>query len=331
MPVTEPPAALDLEVACTDDLAAATAPWRALSSALRATPFLSPEWHAAWWRTLGSGVPRLYVARRDGEAVALGPFARRDDGVVVFSGGELTDVLEVLAVDDEALRAVARAVASSADEFALRYVPDGSRSLAILTDALREVGFAVDLSPLVVSPRLALPATFEAYLASLTKKDRHELRRKLRRLEKNGRVEFAYVGADEREAALARFFAWHRRSPGEKGRFMTAAHESFFREAARAGGGAGWLRLGELRLDGRAIGVLFAVEWERTLAAYNSAVDPDARALSPGILMHAHAIRDAIARGLETYDLLRGDEPYKTHLGGVPQQLFEIRAQRGDA
>ena len=64
------------------------------------------------------------------------------------------------------------------------------------------------------------------------------------------------------------------------------------------------------------------------LAAYNSAVDTGATGLSPGVLLHAHAIRDAIARGLDTYDFLRGYERYKFDLGGTAVQLHRLVAVR---
>ncbi len=328
MTLTDSPAALDVEVLCTGAaFSDAAAPWHALRVALRETPFLSPEWHDSWWHHLPEGTPEVVLVRRSGRPVALAPLVRMGERLV-FSGGDLTDVLDVLAVDEDASRALARAVASRADALELRYAPERARCLGVFALALRHAGFAVTVEPLVVSPCVSLRASFEEQLATLSKKDRHELRRKLRRLESAGAVSFGYANAPEIDAVLDRFVAWHRAAAGEKGTFLGPSREAFFRALARAGAAAGWFRLGALRLDGRPIAALFAIEHEGTLAAYNSAVAPDAAPLSPGILLHAHAMRDAIERGLRVYDLLRGDEPYKYDLGGVDVRLYRLEARR---
>lgn len=329
MTPTRSPAALAEAEAVRTETAFAdlAAPWRAFWSALDETPFLSPEWHLAWWRTLPEGAPEVVLVRRDGELVALAPCVRVGDRLR-FAGGDLTDVLDVLAVDDAAARALARAMAERAARIELRYIPSGARSLGAFADELAHLGLAVSSDPLVVSPRVRLRASFEEQLASLARKDRHELRRKLRRFESAGSLTFGFVAADEVPASLERFVSWHRAAPGEKALFLTTAREAFFREIASRGAAAGWFRLGELRLDERPVASLFAIESGSTLAAYNSAVDPEAAPLSPGIVLHACAMRDAIARGLRVYDLLRGDEPYKYDLGGEDLQLYRLAARR---
>ncbi len=320
----------DLEVVCTSTaLAEAMPAWRAVWSALPArTPFLSPEWHEVWWRTLGAGTPEIVVVRDDNGPLAIAPFMRRDDGTLSFSGDDATDALDLVGDGSRAADPVARHLAEHATAIELRYLPAGTPFLATAPEVLRAAGFAVEAAPLVVSPRVELPRTFDEFVASLSKKDRHELRRKLRRLEVASVVKFAYASRGELEPALDRFVELHRRAPGEKGTFMTPRLERYFRELAAAGMNAGWLRLGELTVDGRVIASLYGFDLDGTFSAYNSAIDPDALALSPGVLLHAHAIRDAIARGLRTYDFLRGDEPYKYDLGGRDLVLWRLAARR---
>src|SRR5690606_17254559 len=50
---------------------------------------------------------------------------------------------------------------------------------------------------------------------------------------------------------------------------------------------------------------------KRELLFQMAARDPDFDQPSPGLVLHAHAIRWAIEQGLARYDFLRGDEPYK--------------------
>jgi len=61
----------------------------------------------------------------------------------------------------------------------------------------------------------------------------------------------------------------------------------------------------------------------------SSSSDASTRALgslSLGIASHAFAVRDAIAQGFKTYDLLRGDEPYKYDLGASDRWLWRLEA-----
>jgi CelD/BcsL family acetyltransferase involved in cellulose biosynthesis len=122
--------------------------------------------------------------------------------------------------------------------------------------------------------------------------------------------------------------ALHRRSRGDKATFMTLARERYFRDLADALAAKAWLHLGALDVDGDTAAVLFAFAHAGTIALYNAAYDPGLAALSVGIVAHAYAIRDAIAEGLDTYDLLRGDEPYKYDLGADDRWLMKVEAHR---
>lgn len=328
MTTTDSVAAEDVEAFRTASaFAEVAAAWRSLwRQAEDVPPFVSYEWHAAWWEALREGRPEILLAGTRSRPRALAPLVRRDDGTLIFSGGGLADALDFLPAKDAA--AFAPYLARAADQIELNWVPEGSPTLERLSATLRRAGFAVEVDRLVVSPFVPLPRSFEDLVAALGRKDRHELRRKLRRLEAAGRVEFSAVAPDGLGDALDRFARWHRGAPGEKGAFLTTGRERFFRALARAGDAAGWLRFCELRLDDRPIAALFGVERDGVLAAYNSAVDPCATSLSPGVLLHAYAMRDAIARGLRVYDLLRGDEPYKYDLGARDRWLWRLGARR---
>jgi CelD/BcsL family acetyltransferase involved in cellulose biosynthesis len=175
---------------------------------------------------------------------------------------------------------------------------------------------------------MSLPDTFETYVQSLGKKERHELRRKIRRVENATHATFRWAADAERGATLDRFFALHRLSRGEKADFMKPDVERFFRDIADALAPLGWLRLGVLRAHDEDAAVLFALAYRGTLALYNAAYDPSLASLSIGIVSHAWAIREAIREHFDTYDLLRGDEPYKYDLGGTDRWLGRLEALR---
>jgi len=294
-----------------------------------ASIFLTPEWIA--------------VAREHDRAEAItlavgdpphgiGALARDANGTIRLAGGELTDEQDVIAPAGQE-HSVASAVAGwiaadSPRRVRLDYVPEDVPTLGTMAAVLGERGYRVERSRLVPSPRLPLGPDFETYVQSLGKKERHELRRKIRRLEKATHATFRWATETERAATLDRFFALHRLSRGEKAEFMTADNERFFRDIADALAPLGRLRLGVLRAHDEDAAVLFAFAYRGTLALYNAAYDPALASLSIGIVSHVWAIREAIAERLDTYDLLRGDEPYKYDLGATDRWLGRLEAVR---
>jgi CelD/BcsL family acetyltransferase involved in cellulose biosynthesis len=294
-----------------------------------ASVFLTPEWIAvarehdsAEAVTLAAGDPPYGIAA----------LARDADGTIRFAGGELTDEQDVVAPAGEE-RAVATAVAGwiaaeAPPRVRLDFVPEAAPTLEAMATVLGESGYRVDRSRLIASPRVALPRDFETYVQSLGKKERHELRRKIRRLERSTQASFRWATDVERSAALDRFFALHRLSRGEKADFMTPDVERFFRDVADALAPRGWLRLGVLRAHNEDAAVLFAFAYRGTLALYNAAYDPALASLSIGIVSHAWAIRESIVERFDTYDMLRGGEPYKYDLGAKDRWLGRLEAVR---
>jgi CelD/BcsL family acetyltransferase involved in cellulose biosynthesis len=108
---------------------------------------------------------------------------------------------------------------------------------------------------------------------------------------------------------------------------MTPDVERFFRDIADALAPLGRLRLGVLHAHDEDAAVLFAFAYRGTLALYNAAYDPALASLSIGIVGHAWAIREAIGERFDTYDLLRGDEPYKYDLGATDRWLGRLEAR----
>jgi CelD/BcsL family acetyltransferase involved in cellulose biosynthesis len=292
-----------------------------------ASIFLTPEWIAVTREHDNADAVTLAVGDPPYGIAAL---ARDADGTLRLAGGELTDEQDVVAsAGDE--RSVATAVAGwiaaeAPRRVRLEFVPEDAPTLEAMAALLGERGYRVERSRLTTSPRLGLPGDFETYVQSLGKKERHELRRKIRRLENATGATFRWASEAERGATLDRFFELHRLSRGEKADFMTPDVERFFRDIADALAPLGRLRLGVLRAHDEDAAVLFAFAYRRTLALYNAAYDPAFGSLSIGIVSHAWAIREAIGERFDTYDLLRGDERYKYDLGATDRWLGKLEA-----
>ena len=317
------------ETACIQRDPAELGPaWSALAAS-RQPPsvFLTPEWIAV--ARAHEQAQSITLAAGDRGIAAL---AREADGTITFAGGQLTDEQDVVArpgYEADVATLVARWIAEQEPpRIRLEYVPEERPTLDAFDAVLTEAGYRVTRARQTVSPVLDLPASYETYVQSLGKKERHELRRKVRRLEGAGPATFRFATDAERATVLDRFFTLHRLSRGEKADFMNADVERFFRDIADALAPLDRLHLGVLSFDGADVAVLFGFAIGTVIALYNAAYDPGLASLSVGIISHAWAIREAIARGYTTYDLLRGDEPYKYDLGARDRWLARLDAER---
>ena len=186
-----------------------------------------------------------------------------------------------------------------------------------------------------VCPVVNLPpgADFDAYLATLGKKERHEIRRKIRRAEGVGEVSFE--DSADPLADLDAFIDLHQRRWGDRGLFpRTAGGEAsrlFFRRLVEEHGPDGALRIAFLSVAGRRIAAGVHFRTRDGFMYYNAGVDPEARELSPGVLMVASYVKRALAEGCRRLDLLRGDEPYKYEWGAVDEPIQRILVRRDDA
>jgi CelD/BcsL family acetyltransferase involved in cellulose biosynthesis len=176
---------------------------------------------------------------------------------------------------------------------------------------------------------LPLPGSWNEYTAALPSKRRHELRRKL------GRLERQYAGATVRrsnegtlERDLASFVALHRQAIGRKSSFMRASRAQFFAALAESFQRAGWLRLHLLEANGFVLAATFGFAARDVFYLYNMAFDRRAARASPGIVLVARVIEETIAEGVHTFDFLRGAERYKFDLGAQPLELERIRLAR---
>ena len=205
-------------------------------------------------------------------------------------------------------------------------MPAASPTVTRLPALAADHGVDVTIAVEERCPILELPTTWEAYLAGLSGKQRHELLRKMRRVEREV-PEARAVGLGTRQDVEARFddfLALHRQSRVGKARFMDERMEGFFRRVSAMLADADAFRLWLLDAPGGPLASFLCLEWDGTVGLYNSGFRPEAAALSPGLILLAHVIRDAIERGKRTFDFLRGEERYKYEFGPTPADVYRV-------
>jgi CelD/BcsL family acetyltransferase involved in cellulose biosynthesis len=294
--------------------------------------FLTWQWQTCWTRSFAPDRPLELLSVRDDAGVVAGvlPLYDEDGWRRLIGGVDVSDYLDVIALagtEEEIWEALLEHRTAARAPWLLRGVRALSPTLAVLPRAAAAQGTPVHVEREERCPVLALPESWEAYLERLDGKDRHELRRKMRRLERErpGSRVWSQTAREGWDEALTRFLALHRLSKAGKARFMDERMEGFFREVTRALAEAGWARLWFLEGPEGPLATFLCLGYGGSVGLYNSGFAPAEARLAPGIVLLAHVIRDAIERRVSTFDFLRGEEPYKYAFGATGQDLFAIR------
>jgi CelD/BcsL family acetyltransferase involved in cellulose biosynthesis len=174
---------------------------------------------------------------------------------------------------------------------------------------------------------------YEAYLGTLDKKERHEIRRKVRRAEAAGEVRLET--SSDPGADLDAFVELHQKRWGAEGLFPPteggAASRRFFAGLFEDCAPTGIVDLSFLTVGGGRIAAGVTFDDGEAIYYYNAGVEPEARELSPGVVMVACYIQRAISLGRTRVDFLRGDEPYKYEWGAVDAPIERLLVGRTSA
>lgn len=318
------------------------------------TIFLTWEWQTTWWQHLGESRGPLYIlaAREEGRLVAILPLYVGDENgqsLQVVGCIEVSDYLDLIIEqgrEEEVYRYfLAWLLGPDAPEWRvvdLCNQPAASLSHTLLPKLAEEAGLAVsvfqeDVSPIVSLPRPeddsdpAAEAAWDTYLGSLDKKERHEIRRKLRRVEReapDAAVRFVDDIASI-DAAVESFISLHRNSRSDKHAFMTEQMQDYFRAIAGVLARRGWLQLSFLEIGGQAVASYFCFDYNGDILVYNSGYDPaGVPQLSPGWALLARLIEHAIRLGRRRFDFLQGNEDYKYRFGGIDTPVHRTLIRR---
>lgn len=285
------------------------------------------------------------------QRVSSGTSVRPDAKAVFMAASYHADYATLLCAPDD-LTAAADALARTClqaldagrpeqpwDVIDLRRLRHDDPALAALEDAFRahadQQGWDVRVEPEDVCPVVELEGVrgWEEYLATLDKKARHEIRRKLRRAESVGPVRFEL--SDLGPEAVDRFITLHQARWGEEGLFprteggdrsRTFLHRLAELEARE--GDRAQLQIGAVSVGDRVIFATVGFDDGATSYFYNAGMDPTARDLSPGVTGTAAYLRDRLVAGGRRFDFLRGSESYKYEWGATDRPIYRLLVQR---
>ena len=180
-----------------------------------------------------------------------------------------------------------------------------------------------------VAPYIILPENWDQYLLSLNKKRRHEIKRKIRRLEENVKFSSGDLNSiSDKDEILEDFFRLHKLSSEEKKSFMNKKREDFFTDLILDYLNKESLLYSYLKIDNKTVACSISFIMNNNRYLYNSGFDPDYIKHSSGLLNHVFAIKRSIENNFNIFDFMRGNERYKYDLGGIDKKVFSIHLEK---
>ena len=309
------------------------------------TPFSRYEYLSEWWQTRGGGEwiagaeLVLVSARENDQLIGIAPlFIAEYDGqqaLLLVGSIEISDYLDLIVREADLSRFLTGLIDFLASGSAGHWsaidwynLPDISPTLAALKAYSEQRGWNYHEEIYRPTPRIALNGSFEEYLSRIDKKQRHEIRRKMRRAEESGRVKFVVIDPSaDIEPELESFFHLMVQDPG-KANFLHDVMRDQMSNSIRAAHNYGYLWLGFLEVDGVRAAASLNFDYNNKLWGYNSGVSRDHMEFSPGWVLLGHTIQWCCENGRAEFDFMRGDEEYKYRFGGVNKYVMRAKVIR---
>jgi CelD/BcsL family acetyltransferase involved in cellulose biosynthesis len=314
-----------------------------LAKSVNDVPFLRFETLADWWQTRGGGEwpPEaelaILAAHEGSELVGIAPFFLTEhEGtkkLILLGSIEISDFLDLIVTAERE----GEFVESLLNYVSEQFIPQGIRSIdlynlledspsiAHLLESGKAAGYKVDKTVLQQAPCITLPGEWEQYLESIDKKQRHEIRRKMRRAaEADVKVEVYFTSdlakVDEDTQAFLGLMA----QDPEKAVFLTPAMREQFKISIQRAFENGWLQLAFLKVDGENAAAYLNLDYQNRIWVYNSGIDRRFMEYSPGWVLLGHLLQWANENKRSTFDFMRGNEDYKYKFGAVDRFVCRV-------
>lgn len=315
--------------------------WRTLASG---APMRSPEWLLGWWDVYAEPNDELriiLVIDSEGALVGLAPLYLQNRGrLATFrvlgardNCTHHTDWLSAAGRESQVGREVAR--------FLLQCRQDWKRLLFEAVDAdsdaihstmahLTEHGCLGHWRQINSCWKINLPDTWDDYLQMLSRSLRKRCRKLQRQFFDSDKIRVRQVkGEADLQEGFEVLLKLHAARWGSEGKplgvFDDQRFRAFHEKVSRKLLARNQLRLAWLECDGEPVAVEYQFVDSKVVYAYQAGVDLSMDEYSPGKLSMMAAIQFAIAKRCKSFDLLGGDEPYKTHWQASPVACHDLR------
>jgi CelD/BcsL family acetyltransferase involved in cellulose biosynthesis len=304
-------------------------------------PFLRYEYLSTWWSTRGGGEwPEaelaVVTASENDLLVGIAPLFLTGTRLMLLGSIEISDYLDLIVYPERhaafvsaLLEWLEKTYPQPWSQLDWANLPENSPTLATLKADSAQCGWTYAEEIYQPSPFIPLPGDFETYLNGIDKKQRHEIRRKMRRAEESGRGLRWYIVADENklDAEMEAFLALMAHDP-EKDAFLTTVMRSQMKAAVHVAFRAGYLQLAFLEVDGEKACAYLNFDYDNKIWVYNSGLDRRFMDLSVGWVLLGYLLEWANQNKRAEFDFLRGDEDYKYKFGGQKRHVMRVKVTR---
>jgi CelD/BcsL family acetyltransferase involved in cellulose biosynthesis len=306
--------------------------------------FLTWEWLSCWWKHYGNKRNFILVTINDGEKIlAAAPLMNTEYNLfgmklrkIEFIGTPASDYHSFLLTvkKPEYTRTMIKYVnriAPDWDCFEFEEVPTDSETADVLRTISKEP-FKLKEDIGTLCPYIILPSKFEDYFKGLGSNWRRNMRRWVKKLKQDFKVEFKICNSVETiDDALRTFFDLHQkrwRSKRQPGEFADKTFCDFHHDVARSFAEKGWLTLCFLTLDDEPVSAVYAFKYAQKMFNYLTGFDPQYSIYRVGHLIFLYLIQHSMNNGTKEFDFMRGDESYKRQWNPVVRKNLELRAIR---
>ena len=319
--------------------------WDALlANGITHVPFLRFNYLRNWWQTRGGGewpadaVLVNILAHEGGHLVGIAPcFISVRDGkrtLLLLGSVEISDYLDLLVesrhVESFAQELIGYIKSVLASELSIERIEfdnilDSSPSPRALRSACEAHGLGYSAKTIQRSPYIPLSGDYEEYLASLDKKQRHEMRRKQRRVLELPQGSDWYIVTDPKTLdqeieEFMRLMACEE----HKRRFLTEPMKEQMRLSMRDAFQHHMLQLAFITIGGVKAAAYLNFDFNNRIWVYNSGIDPKFFEHSPGWVLLVHLIKWAVENNRFEFDFMRGSEDYKYKFGAVDRAVIRV-------
>ncbi len=299
----------------------------------RSSVFMNHAWMTAWWDAFGHD-RRLWlfqIRNRNGQLVGIAPLVEeaRIKGPISWRRLSLlgTDIVEPDHMglvshpdhEDAVAQVLAEELIKRREEWETLYMA-GIWPTAPIRKAMHLSGMDVREQENSPCPYTELPHDWETYYHDFMGKDlRKKYRRYTNRLNRDypDQVSFrAITDPKDLDRSFDLLAEHHQSRMSQKGLTYNAFESEQLREFHCSVGQHfllnRWMHFHALSVGGRDVAFLYCFHFKDRIYDYQSGFDVDFSRYSPGHLITAYSIREAIRKGISEYDMLLGPEPYKS-------------------
>jgi len=310
--------------------------------------FSTWEWLRCWWKHFGKRRNlKLLTAEKGDEVIGFAPLMLSEYSFlhisklrkIEFIGSPNSDYnnLILFKEESECLKLFLKHLMdfSEWDLLELRDIRDGSASASALEVVCNDRILDLTLRVGTLCPYINLSNSIDAFEAHLGRNMKKNLRKRMRKLCENYKVEFrTQRDFDSVKKAMEVFFKLHLKRWTSEGRrpgaFASQAFRNFHLDLAEILDNQGWLGMHFLTVNDKPIAAVYSFDYNQKKYAYQTGFDPEFGRYGVANLLKMHVVEYCIRKGFREYDLTRDFEPYKADWAtGVRKNLVAAMVCRG--